>query len=324
MNLGKYIFGIRKSYFEKTDQKVQERQIKVYNYLALMFYTLVAVSIVAGGIYGLVLFNSWIYALVIGLFLGFISFILLLLVLFLNMTTNYQDLYVKMTNMKPILEKYYTQNLEHLSDEEAHKIVTEQKMLLRESSQEAQQDPFRLSNIITSAIKVSLILILSCVVANAMEFAMFHGKLNETLNQIKNDERIQACASLEINEENSELQNKQIIAKWTLDMLKEKPNEPFILIDSQSVLLSMQILDLCLGKFKILLDVLFALLFLTPFILVKKSKEYAGGVFLKEAALVDISSSFMFFLLAQRERQRIKRKIETEFDYNTLFKPHAK
>ena len=324
MNLGKYIFGIRKSYFEKTDEKVQERQFLVYNNLALMFYTLVAVSIVAGGIYGLVLFNSWIYALVIGLFLGFISFILLLLVLFLNMTTNYQDLYVKMTNMKPILEKYYTLNLEHLSDEEAHKIVTEQKMLLRESSQEAQQDPFRLSNIITSAIKVSLILILSCVVANAMEFAMFHGKLNETLNQIKNDERIQACASLEINEENSELQNKQIIAEWTLDMLKEKPNEPFILIDSQSVLLSMQILDLCLGKFKILLDVLFALLFLTPFILVKKSKEYAGGVFLKEAALVDISSSFMFFLLAQRERQRIKRKIETEFDYNTLFKTHAK
>jgi hypothetical protein len=323
MNLGKYIFGIRKSYFEKTDDQVRERQFLVYNNLALMFYTLVGISIVAGGIYGLILFNSWIYAICIGLFLGFISFILLLLVLFLNMTTNYQDLYLKMTNMNPILEKYYNENLENLTDEKAHQIVTEQKMLLRESSQEAENDPFRLSSILTSIIKVSLILILSCVVANAMEFLMFHGKLNDTFQRIKNDKYIQACASIQL-EEASELQDKKIMANWTLDMLKENPDEPFILIDSHSILLSMQILDLCLGKFKIVLDVLFALLFLTPFILVRKSKEYAGGAFLKEAALVDISSSFMFFLLAQRERQRIKRKIETEFDYEALVKPNAK
>ena len=157
-----------------------------------------------------------------------------------------------------------------------------------------------------------------------MEFLMFHGALNKTMSRIKNDELIQACASLDLKEDVSELRDKKIMAKWTLDMLKENTHEPFILIDSHSILLSMQILDLCLGEFKILLDVLFALLFLTPFILVRKSKEYAGGAFLKEAALIDISSSFMFFLLAQRERQRIKRKIENEFDYEALVKPKAK
>jgi hypothetical protein len=324
MNLGKYIFGIRKSYFEKTDDQVRERQFLVYNNLALMFYSLVGISIVSGVIYGLILFKSWIFAIGIGLFLGFISFILLLLVLFLNMTTNYQDLYMKMTNMNPIFQKYYYEDLENLSDEKAHQIVTEQKMLLRESSQEAKNDLFRFSSILTSIIKVSLILILSCVVANAMEFLMFHGKINDTLHLIKNDKYIQSCASIQLEEEASELQGKKIIAKWTLDMLKENPDAPFVLIDSHSILLSMQILDLCLGKFKIVLDILFAVLFLTPFILVRKSKEYAGGVFLKEAALIDISSSFMFFLLAQRERQRIKRTIETEFDYNAIVKPRSK
>ena len=103
-------------------------------------------------------------------------------------------------------------------------------------------------------------------------------------------------------------------------MLQEDKNAPFILIDSKSLLLSMEVLNKCIGEWKIVLDIVIALLFLTPFVLLKKSKEYAGGLFLKEAALYDIQCSHMFYLISERERRKIKEKIQNDYPYNELVK----
>ena len=82
-----------------------------------------------------------------------------------------------------------------------------------------------------------------------------------------------------MTENNDDLNRKINLARWTLSMLKEDANAPFILIESKSLLLSMEILSLSIGGWKIVLDIVVAFLFLTPFILLKKSKEYAGGLF---------------------------------------------
>ena len=82
----------------------------------------------------------------------------------------------------------------------------------------------------------------------------------------------------------------------------------------------MEILSLSIGKWKIILDIVVALLFLTPFVLLKKSKEYAGGIFLKEAALYDIQCSHMFYLISERERRKIEEKIQNQYPYNELVK----
>jgi hypothetical protein len=70
------------------------------------------------------------------------------------------------------------------------------------------------------------------------------------------------------------------------------------------------------------MDVLFALLFLTPFVLVRKSHEYGGGELLKEAALMDISISYYAFLITQRESKKITDRISTEYDYQALINIH--
>jgi len=325
MNLGKYIFGLREYNFENVEEDVKKRQFLAFNLLALMFYILVLGCIVAGIVYGLVLFNDWFLAIVTGLFLGFISFFLLILVLFLTMTTNHQDLYKQMTNMSTIFEPYQGQDFTHLSDEEALKIVQEQKMLLRETNHTPSFDHFHLSGVFTTLIKVCLIIILSCVVSNAMELLMFHGSLNKSLYSIKTSPNIQAAAnmlsdSVQHQQGSVYVGEKQIMAKWTLDMLEEEGGKPFLLIDSKSILLSMEVLQRSLGSFKVIMDILIALLFLTPFVLVRKSMEYGGGAYLKEVALSDISTSYYAFLITQRESQKIKHKIETEFDYKSLLK----
>jgi hypothetical protein len=320
MNLGKYIFGVREEYFTKVGDKETARQFLVYNNLSLMFYTLIAISTLAGVIYGLVLFNSWWIAIGVGLFLGGISFALLLLVFFLNMTTNYQNLYLTMTDMNPIFEEYEKEDLINLSDERAEEKVQAKKMLLRETNQEDKFDHFHPSSVVISIIKVTLILIISCVVANSLEFLIFYKSLNNSLNSLKNNETIVACAKHELTENNEDLNRKITLARWTLSMLKEDANAPFILIESKSLLLSMEILSLSIGKWKIILDIVVALLFLTPFVLLKKSKEYAGGIFQKEAALYDIQCSHMFYLISERERRKIEEKIQNQYPYNELVK----
>lgn len=315
MNLGKYIFGIREEYYTKVDSEEKARQFLVYNNLTLMFFTLVALTVLSGVIFGLMAFNNWYIAVGIGIFLGLICFTLLLLMFFLNMTTNYQDLYSTMINMGPVFEDFKKESIEHLSDEQILNETDTHKKFLRETNHSASFDHFHFSSVITSTIKVSLILIISCLVANAMEFLFFFGSINESLDKIKNDKTIIACAQHELTENNSELNEKIVLAKWTLEMLEEDPKEPFIFIKSKSILLTMQVLDMSLGPWKVILDIVIALLFLTPFVLLKKSHEYAGGLFLKEAALVDISHSLIFFLISERERIKIKKLIETEYDY---------
>jgi hypothetical protein len=329
MNLGKYIFGTRDFLLEKVEEKERSRQFWAYNLLALMFYILVALCVTAGVVYGLVLFNSWLIAIGIGLFLGFISFILLILVLFLNMTTNHQDLYKNMTNMSSIFKQYEGEDFTNLSDEEAVKIVNEQKLLLRDTNHTASFDHFHISGIFSSAIKVVLILIISCVVSNALQLLMFHDRINETLSIIQADSRLQNASHLNdstgfTEQTNSINKEKQILASWTLEMLDPDQGNDFKLVNSKSILLALDVLDMSLGKFKILMDVLFALLFLTPFVLVRKSHEYGGGELLKEAALMDISISLYSFLITQRESKKIHQTIQDNYDYSAILRLKSK
>jgi hypothetical protein len=320
MNLGKYIFGIREEYFHQVEEGERNEQFRSYNLLSAMFYVLVLLSFLAGVSFGLVIFQNWLIAICVGLFLCAITFILLLLVLFLNMTTNHQNLYNKMTNMKLVYDEFDQHDFSGISDEKAQAIVQDYKIQLRAASIEAEPDAFHLSSILTSSIKVTLVIILSCIIANGIEFIIFQKKINESLELIRNSPAIiEAGKDLSGNNEHV-VDDKKLMAQWTIQMVTEQKEMPFKLLDSYSVVLDMQILQQCLGKWKLLFDFLFAVLFLVPFVLVRKSKRYAGGVFLKEMALSDISTSLMFYMLSKRKCINVKKYIEEEYDYGKLLK----
>jgi len=321
MNLAKYIFGFREEYFNKVSVEEKKKQYTAYNLLSLMLFILVIFSFLAGVIYGAIIFQQWIFAIITGLFLGGVSFILLLLVLFLNMTTDYNRLYDYMTDNSKIIEPYLDKDLTQLSDEELQVIAQEKKMLLREENQVPDPARFHISNIFTSIIKVTLILILSSIVANGFEFYIFRNKINDSLNIIRTNDKINELAQLQVADLKEHSNNYLVInAHWLLEMLNEKAEQPFLLIRSYSILLSLEIMQKALGNFKIVFDLFFSILFLTPLVLVKKSRKYAGGVFLKEVALSDITTSFMFFLLAKRKIQQVKKTIENEYNYSKLLK----
>jgi len=320
MNLGKYLFGIREEYFYKVSPEERKKQFFAFNLLAAMFYVLVILATVAGYCYGLVIFHNWIFAGITAILLGGIAFVLLLLVLFLNMTTNYQELYSTMTDMSEVFKPYYDRDLSGLSDEEAQRIVQTHKMELREKNLVPDSPPFYVSGIFVSIIKLTLILILSCVIANGIEMWMFKDMLNKSMVSMLASSELQQQL---VASDSTGVNDNQIYARWTREMLTEPAEHPFLLVNCQSILMINEIMGLALGKWKIVLDLLFFALYLIPFMIVKKSRRYAGGLFLKEVSLSDISISYMSFLLARRKCQQVKNILENEYDYNQLMKKKA-
>ena len=318
MNLGKYIFGFRDEYLNKATETEKAEQFYSYNMLSLMFLVLITLCTAAGIVYGLIIFQNWIFASICGLLLGGVSFILLVLVFFINMTTRHAELYQKMTNMKEVFAELDNHDFTGISDEMALQIAQQKKMELRDRNQVTETPKFHASNIITTTIKVTLVLVLSCLIANAMEIFMFKNKINADIAEIRNSETIKKVASRN-NDSLNYLQGNSVLAKWTLDVVTEKETT-FKLIDSYSILLTLETLDRGLGNWKLLLDFLFALLFLVPFVLVRKSKRYSGGVFLKEVALSDITTSLMFYILAQRKCQQVKQIIAKDYNYDAYIK----
>ncbi len=318
MNLGKYFFGIREEYILRLEQQEREEQFLAYNLLTAMFFVLVALVFVATICYGLIIFQSWIPSMILALFLSAIVFILLLLILFLNMNSSHTELSDKMSNFEDYYQSVKTQNFYVISDADALKYTTEREGELRALNTKFEKKPFHISHLFITTTKVLLVLIISFIVANGMEMLIFHKKMNETLQVVRESKEINSLIS-DTSSLISLNGRDKINARWTLNMLTEKPESPFILIDSYSVLLSFEILDLSLGKWKIVFDLVFSILFLIPFLLVKKSSRYAGGGYLRELTFSHLSTTLLFRILTDRKAASIQKELE-KIDYALLLK----
>ena len=154
---------------------------------------------------------------------------------------------------------------------------------------------------------------LSIIAANALQIFIFRSKLNQSFKSIRQTTIIRQLAA----EDNSKTlsSDKTHYARWILQMTEPEENSKNI-IHCKSIILTIEVLEASLGKFKIFLDVLMSILLLIPFLLIQKSKEFKGGDYLKEVCLENISTSYYFYLISQREYQRIIEWNEKNFNLN--------
>jgi hypothetical protein len=320
MNLGKYIFGIREEYLLSVSDDERKGQFLSYNILALMFMILVIVTTFSGVCFGLLIFNDWYMAIFSGLLLGGIGFALLLMVLFLNLTTSHTVLYERMTGMDKVFIEYFNTNLAGKSDDELLEIVKHQEKELRSQSLFVSNPRFHPSNIFVSAIKVLLILILSLIVSSGMQLFAFRNELNDSFAKMRVSTELQEIVAKYGAREkapNDAFYQLAQDAEWRLQMLRnDSQSNPFLLIDCHSPLMAMETLSQSIGGWRVFFDVCFAFLFMIPFFLVKKSIRFAGGAYLRESTILDINTSMMFFLLTRRKCQEIKHTIGTEYVYD--------
>ena len=316
MIIGTYIFGIRKELLSRLPEEVARRQTFIYNMLGLMLIVLALLGAASGLIYGLVLFNHWGLAIACGIFLGGVFFLLLQLLLFLSLQTRYRSLKEQLANMESLYSDYKGLNMSTISDEEALEIVSNYRLTASASQIKTEPNPFHLSQLLISASIVSLALLLSFIVASAIEIWMFRNSLNEKFHEIKHSTELNHLAKDYQQQRNTSFNEQKMEAYWTLKMVDNSAGESFKLIHCHSILMTFDVLMAGIGKTKVLIDLLFACVFLIPYILVKKSDEISGGELLKQVTIDSISTSLLMHLLSTREIQRAKHKIETEYNYS--------
>lgn len=312
MNLGKYIFGIREEYLEKVPLEEKSRQLRVYNILTLMLFFLTFLIFVSGIIYGLILLQSWFYALLTGLFLAIISFNLMLLALFLNLTTSYKELNNTMTDMEILFKEHSEEDLTQIEDINLKSKTQELKMQLRETNITPSFDRFHFSNIFKVFIKIILLLILSIFVSTALEIFFFKNNINNSIEYIQHSNILIETST----HQDSTINHRNLIlkenAQWIIEM-RESLNQEIDFIHCNSITFTLDVLYRSLGNYKILMDILISFLFLIPLFFVIKSKEFSGGQFLKESALNNIATSYYFNLISQKKKQQIHKEQDLKF-----------
>ena len=96
---------------------------------------------------GLIIFQSWLPSIIMALFFSAIMFVLLLLVLFLNMKSNYSELTDKMTDFDEYYERIKEPNFNNFNDEEALKFSVEHELKLRLSIEKPKKQTFHISHL---------------------------------------------------------------------------------------------------------------------------------------------------------------------------------
>ena len=292
------MFGVRKEYFDKVQNReiVLNRQIKVYNLLALMLIFLIILTSVSFIVFSLVLFQSWLVALFVGTFMGFVVFNLLKLTFITSLLPRKAHLFDMILHREKLFEPYYQQELKDVSDDEIKKIVYEEKYKVREMKNMKLRDFVSSTLFISILIRVALIVLLGFIVANGLELLIFKGQINKVLLEMKHSELFKS---------DYWMKNKVLSSKT-----------PFILINSNSFFLDFKILAYGLGYWKIAIDALVIILFLLPFVVINKSKEFTEGEFVKELALSDMTIAYYCFLMTKKICENEHVKLVEQFDNN--------
>ena len=290
------MFGVRKEYFDKVQNReiVMNRQLKVFNILALMVYFLIFLTGLSFTVYSLVLFQSWYVAIFVGVFIGFVVKNLFCLTYVTSLLPIKAYLFDLILSKQKLFDSYHDKKMINVSNDEITRIVYEEKFRLRELKNKKLREFVPLTLFISIFIRVSLIVLLAFIVASGLELLIFKGQINEVLSEMKHSELFKS---------DYWMKNKVLSSKT-----------PFILINSNSFFLDLKILFSGLGYWKIAIDVIVIIIFILPYIIVNKSKEISDGEFVKELALSEMTISYYSFLRRKKFCEEIFKNLQNELE----------
>jgi hypothetical protein len=291
MNLYKY-FGVNTDYFQNIEKPEANRQILIYNILAVMVLILAALVSLSILIFTLLIFQSWILGIILMIFAFIVIWNLYNLIIVISLVPSNNELYNQWINFEKYLEKYIGPEHEELSNLEINNIVQQNKEILRKSKKRKTRYKPSLSLFFKDLMILSVIVILALLTANAIQLFIFSDNINLLLAEL-NTNLVATDSSMNI-------------------IFKEDPERPFVILNSYSILIDLEILLRAMGNWKYISDTFFIILFFLPYVVIKKSEEIRDGAYLRENVLHEISINFTSELLT---RKKIK-EIEFELSHN--------
>jgi len=275
------LLGFDKDLLLKADAKLGERQSYIMSMLAIMLICLSLICFASSLVYVLTIFHSWIIAILVALFLSFVVFNLyrLFILTAFNVSGSSLEEYYKKH------EKHYAEHMDMggdmsgLTDAEIKGKTAVSKDQLRQKS---VMSASAFSDVFAVSIQVISISTIAVIFATGIELYIFKDQINTILEELKN-------------------QYSSHGDTWMVEnLLTAEKDKDFILFNTNSLLLIIDLLVRGLGNWKIAIDLIFLILFLIPLVLVTKSKEIREGEYMRELALSEITISFYSYLIAQR------------------------
>ena len=283
--------GVDSNLLQKVDPLLRDRQIFVFSLLSIMLVVVGLICTFSTLIYTMIIFHSWIIAIGSAIFLGLVSFNVYRMLVMTAM-----DAYGTVLGeyMRDHEQHYFQhiqreQNFEKLKEEEILDLVSVSKQKLRETNLfEKTKKGMKFSEVMTMSLRVIILSLLAITFATGIEIFIFRDKINEILNILS-----------QVYSSNG--------GNWVLEnILTPAPDDEFFIINSNSLLLVIEVLNKGLGNWKILIDLMFLVVFLIPLALVFRSKEVRQGEYIKEMILNMISLTFYHYIQIQKHCQRIQ------------------
>lgn len=292
--------GFDELIMQKVDPKQSERQKLIFSILTIMLIAIGILVFFSSLVYMLVIFQNWGLAILTGFFIGIIVFNIYRFLIVSSVNASYSGLSEFQSNHDRAYSNYLSNDIDftEISEEQIQHSVNTKKEELR--------TVFELPGIISSSkgsgfltmfIRILFITIFAMIFATGIELFIFKGAINDTIEETR---------TLLLSEQPD---------SWTLkEMLTAKDGDTFIWLNSNSLLLLIDILSTALGYWKLLFDLIILLIFLMPLILVFRSREILFGSYVRELALHEIAISHYHYLKTQKTCAIIINEIKSEND----------
>ena len=273
--------GIDRDVMQKLPIDVVKRQLFIFNSISLTLIVIGLMTSVSGTIYSLIIFHSWLISIGVGIFIGAVVYNLYRLFLMTGLDLKGSSLaYYHMKH-----ENHYVENNLYSLDGSAYQHAdevlkgwaVEAKDKLRSKVSVNSNHP---RNVFTVSVRVFVIALIAVIFANGLEILIFSQPINMALSGLRQ--------SLPTED-------------WTYKyILTAQVDEPFILIDANSLLLTFDALDSGLGKWKTLMDIIVFIIYMIPLIVIYRSKEIRHGAYVQEQALHEINKTTYHYLRTQK------------------------
>jgi hypothetical protein len=298
------LLGIDVCLLDNTESKIRKRQITILSILSAMLLIIILLVTTSAVTFLLTLFQSWWVALPIGLIFGSILFLLyqLLVITSIEGSGSFIEEYFKEheINKKNVIN--LEQEVANFTDEEISQkiLITGQALREKRNISSIQAHNKGYANIVAMTLRVFLISLIALITASGIEILIFHNGINQVLNDMK-------------------VLYQNAGDRWFVDhMLTPSMGKKFCIVETNSLLLVLNILETGIGYWKIVIDILVLTLFILPLVLTFRCTELKLGVYMKEYAISSVCMTYFHWMTTKRYCKELKKNINNQEIFYTF------
>jgi hypothetical protein len=288
--IGIYNILIDDRLYKKVEPKIKRKELLVFGFLSAMIIVLSLIGTTATFVYTSVIFKNLIVASIASIFMLLVVFNLVRLLIITSISAYHTKLGIFQLDHSLIFDNIKMSEDEEKDQLKILEVVNRKKESLRNISKTKGSHNKNLEQRITFIIKLIILTFLALIFATGIELLIFSNQLNDAFEAIK-------------------LLYADQPESWMLSQALNPEGGNFYILNTNSILLAIDVLNFGLGWMKYLLDAAFIVLFITPLLISFKSKKIFDSNYVRELALHEVSVSYYSYLIKERACENISESI---------------